>query len=456
MRSSFLVVLLLAACGAPAPTPRTEGAAPATVREETPPAEPVAAPAEPLASVRARSSCAFESLEALCEGLREHYLSASPGWVSDGCALGEPRTSTGPFAEVRLVGLRVGYDRIEGDARTLRPLLTGTVREPTAGQGVTQLVLAARVGHAWFPIHLFHPSTEGEIPGHEVEWSLDDAGAFLTWTDHEGASREVDPTGYGEVERTIAGVVRGVPMIAARATLERWRGELDLACARACNQAPSPPPPPACSRQCASTVRATRSWERAGDTVTIGATELQRDGHAQVASPGPAEEAETRRLDAPEDWLSFCAFMPVVRAVATPAAADADSVAARDRARALVQRGAFRELSGARAAAVPGAPRATIELSERGGSACGGGGCSTAVRVRTIEGSMPEQGIGYFANERGNQVGCDPAALPDAGGSTIVEVAPAISREAIGCGFAGYDGTAQRYWVIVRVLEPAR
>lgn len=460
MRTTWIAALLLAGCGAadsppPLPVPSSPTApSPTPTASEAAPVE--ATPIEPLASVRARSSCAFESVEALCEGLREHYLSASPGWVSDGCALGEPRTSTGPFAEVRLVGLRVGYDRIEGDARALRPLLTGTVREPAAAQGVTQLVLAARVGHAWFPIHLFHPSTEGEIPGHEVEWSLDDAGAFLTWTDHEGASRDADPTGHGETERTLAGVVRGVPMIAARATLERWRGELDLACARACNQAPSPPPPPGCSRQCASTVRATRSWERAGDAVRIGATELQREGLAQVASSGPAEDAETRRLDAPDDWLSFCAFMPVVRAVAAPAAADAESVAARDRARALVQRGAFRELTGARAAAVPGAPRATIELSERGGSACGGGGCSTAVRVRTIEGSMPEQGIGYFANERGNQVGCDPAALPDPGAATIVEVAPAISREAIGCGFAGYDGTAQRYWVIVRVLERAR
>lgn len=68
---------------------------------------------------------------------------------------------------------------------------------------------------------------------------------------------------------------------------------------------------------------------------------------------------------------------------------------------------------------------------------------------------MPEQGVHYFASERGSQVGCDAAVLPETGTTTIVEVAPAAHREAIGCGFGGYDGTRQRQWVVVRVLEAA-
>lgn len=456
MRTLPIAALLLVSCGAPASTDPPPGErAPAPPREGAPVAE--AAAAEPFASIGERSGCAFESLDALCEGFREHYLSASPGWVSDGCGLGEPRVSSGPFAEVREVGIRVGHEPIEGDARVERPLLGGTVREPPGREATTQVVLAARVGRAWFPIRVFHPSTDGEIPGDRVEWELDESGATLTWTDEEGASRRGDPSGYGQTERTIAAVQRGVPMIAAQATIERWRSDVDLECARACNQAPSAPPHPECDRRCASSVRATRSWARTGDTVRIGATQVQREGaHGAGASDVHLEEAETRRLDASDAWMSFCGFVPVVRAVATSALpADPESVAARERARAILQRGTWRDVPGARGATHPDAPRSAIEIDEQLGSACGGGGCTIGLRFRTIEGSMPERGVHYFANERGNQVGCDAAALPEPGASTIVEVAPAISREAIGCGFGGYDGTSQRYWVIVRARARA-
>ncbi|MDQ3034695.1 MAG: hypothetical protein M3Y87_19955 [Myxococcota bacterium] len=450
MRASLIAALLLASCGEPAATP----AAPPAAEPSAVPAE--APPAASLASIRERSGCAFESPEALCDGAREHYAS-SGGWVSDGCAIGDRRTSIGPFAEVQLIGLRHGHERIESDVRVERPLLGGSVREPPSEDATTHVVLAARIGDAWFPLRLFHPPSAGEIPGDAVEWSLDETGSFVTWTIEEGASRRDDPSGYGETTRTLAAVHRGVPMIAAQATIERWRSNVDLECSRACYRSPSPPPGDECSRRCASSVRATRSWQRDGDTVRVGATEVQRAGRTEGAIDMPVEEAAARRLDVPDEWMGFCAFMPVVRAVA-PASppTDAASIAARERALASVQRGSFRSLRGARTNVAPGAPRAMLEIYERGGTGCGGGGCTTAIRFRTIEGSMPEQGVDYFANERGNQVGCDDASLPDAGGSTIVEVAPAISREAIGCGLSGYDGTTRRYWVITRVLDAPR
>ena len=415
MRGWPASLLVLVCCSEPS-TPRH---AANSVPEPDPPVagevagrEQAAAPDVPFAAIRERSGCAFESTDALCAAFREHYRSAERGWVSEQCTFGEPRVSRGAFAEVRTIEVREGQSPEEA---------------------TTQAVLATRVGNAWFPMHVFHPTTEGEIPGNRVEWDVLDGGTFVVWEEEQGASRRGESHGYGETERTIAAVDRGVPMIAARATIEWWRRDGD------------------------SSLRETRSWERDGSTIRLGATELQREGSGGSSSGRPQREAETRRLDVPDGWLSFCGFTPVVRAVApsTPSS-DPESVAARERARAAVSRGTFRDLRGAAAAAVRNAPVATLEIYETLGSGCGGGGCTTAVRYRTIEGPMPEQGVDYFTQERGSQVGCDPASMPEAGETTFVQVAPAVSREAIGCGFSGFDGTHRRYWVVLRVLEARR
>ena len=403
MRPITASLILLLGCSDPA-TPREPGSSP----EPAPPVPGAPGQDVSLASIRERSGCAFESTDELCAALREHYLSAERAWVSESCTLGEPRLSDGPFAEVRTVGVREG----QGPDRA-----------------TTQLVLAARVGRAWFPIHLFHPTVDGELPGERVEWEVLDGGAYLMWEDEEGAHRRSESHGYGETQRTIAAVDRGVPMIAARATIEFWRKDGD------------------------SSLRETRSWERSGTTLRIGPTEVEREGAASD-SGRPRREAHVRRLDATDQCLSFCAFTPVVRAVAprTPPS-DPESVAARERARAAIARGTFRDLPGASAAAAPNAPVATLEIHEQLGEACGGGGCTVALRFRTIEGAMPEEGVHYFRHERGNQTGCDPRTLPEGGGSTFVQVAPVTSGAAIGCGFSGYDGTARKDWVVLRVLE---
>jgi hypothetical protein len=417
--------------------------------------------AEPFEVVSERSGCAFASVEALCDSFREHHLSGGTTWVSDGCAPVEQRSSRGAFAEVRTIAIRVGHDRVEDDvARVERALFAGTVREPAGLPATTQVLVIARIGHAWFPIVGFHPEMEGEIPGDRLAWELEETGATLSWTEERGATRRSEPSGYGETERTIAVVYEGVPKIAASATVERWRNDLDYACVRTCADAPGAPPRSECEARCRSSARRTRTWERSGNTVRIGATVVTREGPPIAGDDAPAQSAETKRLDTEDGWLGFCAFTPVVRAVA-PAALpdDPESVAARARALEAIRRGRFRALRGASAAAEPGAPRATIEIFATGGGGCGGGGCSMQVDFRTIEGAMPTEGVGYFYPTRGGRVGCDPRALPEAGGmsqSTIVEVAPAMERADIGCGFSGFDGTTRRYWVIVRVLERGR
>jgi hypothetical protein len=142
--------------------------------------------------------------------------------------------------------------------------------------------------------------------------------------------------------------------------------------------------------------------------------------------------------------------------LATPLATprtDADSVAARERARSLVAGGTFREVPGAAAAAEPDAARSLVVIDRRLGGACGGGACTVDIEYRTVDGTMPEEGLAFVEAERGPAAGCDPAILPtDGGPATLVEVAPARSRDAFGCGFVGWDGERERDYVVLRVL----
>lgn len=461
MRPLVLLVLpmslALAACGESSPAPITPPP-PSAVSSGVPTEAPSPAAAGPsLDEVRARSSCAFESLDALCEGLRENFASSEQAWASDDCARGPRRTSSGPFAEALLVGIRNGYERATGAPRADHALLGGAVHEPAGREGSTQILLVARVGSAWFPIVLFEPmQNDAAIDG--LEWSLASDGLTLEWTDAQGSAQGEEPSSYGNVERSIAVVDRGVPILAAEAAVEVWRGDVDLACTRACNGAPSPPPYPGCEQRCASRARATRTWTRTGTTLEIGATRIERTGAHADAIEMETAAAQTLHLDAADPAMLFCAFQPVEHA--TPLAAprtDADSLAARERAHALIASGAFHEVPGAIAAAQPGASRSIVAIDQQLGGGCGGGGCTLGLDYRTVEGTMPERGLTYFEQERGVRVGCDDAALPEpgAGGPTLVEVAPAISREAIGCGFTGWDGAHERHWVIVRVLGAA-
>jgi hypothetical protein len=444
---TFALVLVLGACG--------ETAAPAPPSAPQPPtATPVAsAPSVPLAEVRGRSSCAFESIDALCTGLREHYGSSDDAWVSDGCAQGPRRTSSGAFAEALLLAIHEGSGP-PTEERVERPLLGGTVREPPSEESTAHVVLAARLGEAWFPIHLFHP-IHGDVDPDALEWSVDDGGASLTWTDEEAGSRRDDPYGYGRVERRIAVADHGVPILAASETIETWRSDVGLDCTRACNAEPTPPPYPGCERRCASRVRATRTWERVGNEIRIGATAVERAGPAADAMDVTSEAAEVVRLEDADPQMRFCAFVPRPRALprASPRT-DPESTALLERARARIAAGSARELRGALATARRDEPRSIVAIDGQMGMACGGGGCTVALRYRTLEGALPEEGVHYFVAERGTRVGCDDDLFPEPGEPpTLVEVAPATSRDAIGCGFGGWDGTAERHWVIVRVME---
>jgi len=400
------------------------------------------------------SGCAFESLDALCDGLREHYRSSGQAWASESCALSAPQRTSGPSAEARLVGVRVGYGPVETDARVEHPVLGGTVREPPNADATTQVVLGARVGQSWFPIHIYHPTTEGERPGHQVEWSLSAGGAHLTFTDEHGAERREEPNARGHSERTLVTVRRGVPEIAARATIERWRSATDRACRRACDPLRSTPVRRReCVESCRTVRTETRSWTVTGDTVEMGATQVAQTGREGSVPGEPRHhEAQTRRLGGSHEGMRFCAFMPVARAL--PPQAAREVVPEVTAARARISRGSFRALSAVDAVLLPDAARSMVELSEGGSSSCGGGACTIGVRVRTIEGDMPERGVGYVVVSSGPQVDCDHGTLPSDGGSTIVEVAPARPGATVGCGFTGWDGEARRSWVVTRVLEP--
>lgn len=454
----LLLALTLVSCSRRPPPPRPAADAVVAHPGRDEPVAPALATPPPdalsLDAVRARSGCVFESRKALCDGFRENFRSTGTGWVSDGCAWSAPRTSSGPFAEVVLVGIRVGYNQPASDASVERPLLDGAVREPASSEpGSTQLLLATRVGRAWFPIKMFSPR-QGTARADAVDWALDDSGVYLTWSDHTGSLQHDEPDGYGESQREIAVVDRGVPMLAAQATIERWRSEVDLACSRTCHGAPNPPPDQGCSRRCASRVQETRSWERTGATLRVGATVVERRGPAADRLEVHPEPALTRRLDVDDHWLPFCAFMPVVRAVPQLALPSDDaSVAARAGALAVLRTGSFRALDGVAAAVAPDAPRSTLQIDSTGGGGCGGGGCTRTVRYRTLAGTLPEQGVDYFEYERGTRVGCDRATLPQGDGPTYVEVALASAGAAIGCGFSGFDGTTRRQWVVTRVFE---
>ncbi len=429
---------------------------PAAARS-APPASPAAAPTAAGSGARPDSPCALPSREALCQALREHYLSSGNGWVADGCAWGETRTTSGPFAEVGIVAVREGYGTPDGGARVDRPLLDGSVREPAgATETTTHLLLAARVGTFWFPLQMFFPRAR-RIRDLPVEWSVEEGGAYVVWSDVSSESSRGEPDGYGEVTRQIAVVDHGVPKLAARAAVDHWVSRADLACTRACNTAPNPPAYPGCEQRCASGTRATRTWERTGATLRVGATVVDSGDAAVGEGDVEREPAFVRRLDVADHWLDFCAFVPVVHAVApTTPPADSASVAARAAGLAALRSRRLRALHGAAALVEPGAPRATLEVFATQGGGCGGGGCTTGVSFRTLRGEMPEHGVDYFAQERGARVGCDDATLPSEGSTSYVEVAPARGAQGVGCGFSGFDGTTRRYWVVTGVFETGR
>lgn len=465
MRTSILLfAIVVAGCGQGSPARPGPSDDPHSTRAAGRPGEassPAGDPHPARAAGRpgeAPSSCAFESLDALCASFREHYLSASPGWVSEGCGRGGRRTSSGAFAEALVLAVRVGYE-LPADATLVeRPLLESMVREPSsAGSEAPKLVLAARIGTRWFPITV-QSGRSGAHPDVPFEWSLDASGDLITWTSVDGSADPVDPSGYGRVERAVAGVDRGRPMLVAEATVESWRTEVDLPCTRACNQEPSPPPYPGCDRRCATTTRTTRSWQRRGATIVIGATETHLEGRPVPGGLDPSEPpavAETKRLDAPGEWGQMCGFAPVVRAVA-PATLPSDpaSVAARERAHEILRHGRWADVAGARAAAAGARRNAILEIFGSTGGGCGGGGCSEGIEYRTIEGSMPEQGVGYFYPDANRGAGCDPRTLPPAGRSTFVEVAPVATDDSVSCGLGGFDGTRRRTWVVLRVFVP--
>jgi len=449
---------LVAACGAvdqppPAPAVTTEEAA--SVAPSTTATSPAApAPAMPFVQVRARSSCAFESLDALCGGFREHLGSFDGAWTSAECAVGAPRTSPGGFAEARLVAIHSGSGRPADADWVERPLLGATVRDPRTDEVTTNVLLIARVGLAWFPIHLFAAVRGADVEPSRLHWQLSEDGGSLEWTDEPWAADRDDPHSYGRVGRTLAVVDRGVPVIAAQAQIEIWRSELDLACSRACNAEASAPQFPGCERRCTSRARATRSWERVGDEIRVGATSVERTGDRSDAIEIESEEALTVRLaDASPDML-FCAFVPVVHALPRSVPrTDPDATALLDRAHALLAQGRGRVLPGALALTDPDGPRSLVAIDGQLGTGCGGGGCTTAIDHRTLEGPFPEEGVSFFAFERGPQTGCDGAILPSGASPSVVVVAPVSTREGLGCGFAGWDGTAERRWIVVQVLD---
>lgn len=200
-----------------------------------------------------------------------------------------------------------------------------------------------------------------------------------------------------------------------------------------------------------------RSTKAAGDRVEHLAFGSRGGVPLIATNVSVAADDAAPAVGAPETWLSVCGFTPVVRAIARASApTDEASLAAIARAQARLERGRFVDVAGARGAATPNAPRTVIEVFETSGSACGGGGCTTGIRTRTIEGSMPEEGMHYFRYEHGTQAGCHRDTLPEAGASTLLEVAPARPDASVGCGFSGFDGDARVTWVVTRVFVPAR
>lgn len=460
MRQTLLtMVLLLAGCGergrAPlsTPTPATPPAA-ATQSAARPPG---VTPVVPFREVSARSGCAMRSLEELCVGLRESYGTYEGAWASDDCALGPRLVTDGPFAEVLLMGIHSGYGGLEGDVRVERPLLGATVRDRPSGEFSIKVLLAARVGEAWFPIHVFAaPIGASDVGLDDFPWELDEGGLHIQWDRHEGFVSRQDPDGWGQVERTVASVSGGVPVIVARAMVERWRNDVDLACTRDCNGAPNPPPHPGCAERCVSRARATRTWQRRGATLHIGASVVERSGPHSEDIDMAIEDAQTVVLDPPSADMRFCAFTPRVHALPRDVPrSDPESTALLEHARALAASHAGHDVGGAAAAADASAPRSIVAIDAQLGGACGGGGCTISLRHRTLEGPFPEDGVSFFQMERGTQAGCDATALPNGHGPTIVEVVAMAAGASVGCGFVGWDGSAERRWVIVRVLEPA-
>lgn len=444
-------LLVSAGCG-------SEGAPPSAASTVTPAravatVEPAARPLS-LAEVRTRSTCAFDSIQSLCDAFREHLGSSDDAWTSERCALGPATTRDGPFAEARLVAIHSGRGAAADAPIAERSLLGSVLRGRADDDVTTNVLLAARVGEAWFPIHLYEPRLrEPDVEPGLFAWQLDDEGRALEWTDTPPASRRDDPYGWGEVVRTLAVVDHGVPVEAVRATLERWHSDVDLACTRACNTEPSPPAYPGCELRCASRARATRSWERAHDEVRLGATTIERTGAHADALELETEAARTVRLAEASPDMLFCAFVPVVHARPreTPRT-DADSLARLERAHAILAVGGGHAVPGLDTIVAADAPRSIVVIDATEGTSCGGGGCATALSHRTLEGPFPEEGVQHFAFDRGPRAGCEAGVLPGET-PTLVVVAPVPPDAPIGCGFSGWDGARERRWVVTRVLE---
>lgn len=103
----------------------------------------------------------------------------------------------------------------------------------------------------------------------------------------------------------------------------------------------------------------------------------------------------------------------------------------------------------------PGAPEVTLVLRGGGrGGACGGGGCTQGVEIRSVQGSLPSRDLSYYYSDRpGPNPGCfgapQEAFVRD---WTELVVAPIRggAEDRPSCGLGIMDGGTMTYWVILR------
>ncbi|MCA9609016.1 MAG: hypothetical protein KC619_25620 [Myxococcales bacterium] len=102
-----------------------------------------------------------------------------------------------------------------------------------------------------------------------------------------------------------------------------------------------------------------------------------------------------------------------------------------------------------------GTPEVHVVLRAGGrGGACGGGGCTQGVEVRTVQGTLPSRDLAFYYSDRpGPSPGCfagtQPAFLAD---WTELVVAPSrgSAEDRPSCGLAIMDGGTMTYWVVLR------
>jgi hypothetical protein len=110
----------------------------------------------------------------------------------------------------------------------------------------------------------------------------------------------------------------------------------------------------------------------------------------------------------------------------------------------------------ARRFARPGAAEVTLVLRNGGmGGACGGGGCTAGVEIRSVSGTLPSRDLSYYYSDRPDPnpgcIGPNRETLLEHWTEVVAAPIRGSAARRPSCGILVMNGDTPTYWVILRV-----